>query len=113
MIAPLMSKDQNQNTNRLITKVAKSNYFWKLFLTRDCYPCHLLEMGAVLINWFVLLLKEVLDKMMMIMITWAKQRTKRTDNNSGESLLLYTLAPTEVTVQRVSRGGSSCSSRSS
>ena len=110
MIAPLMPKDQNQNTNRLITIVAKSNYFWKLFLTRDCY---LLEMGAVLINWFVLLLKEVLDKMMMIMITWAKQRTKRTDNNSGESLLLYTLAPTEVTVQRVSRGGSSCSSRSS
>ena len=34
----------------------------------------------------------------------AKQRTKRTDNNSGESLLLYTLAPTEVTVLRVSRG---------
>ena len=42
--------------------------------------------------------------MMMIMIMWTKQRTKRTDNNSGESLLLYTLAPTEVTVLRVSRG---------
>ena len=42
--------------------------------------------------------------MMMIMIMWTKQRTKRTDNNSGESLLLYTLAPTEVTVLRVSKG---------
>ena len=52
--------------------------------------------------------------MMMIMIMWTKQRTKRTDNNSGESLLLYTLAPTEVTVLRVSRGvSSSCSRRSS
>ena len=39
-------------------------------------------------------------------------KTKRTDNNSGESLLLYTLAPTEVTVLRVSRGVSSSSSRS-
>ena len=67
-------------------------------------------METVLINWSVLLLKEVLDMMVMIMITWAKQRTKRTDNNSGESLLLYTLAPTEVTVLRVSRGVSTSSS---
>ena len=104
---PLMSKDLINVPTDLTD--AKSNQFWKLFLTRDCYPCHLLEMGAVLINWSVLLLKEALDMMMMIMIMWTKQRIKRTDNNSGESLLLYTLAPTEVTVLRVSRGLSSCS----